>query len=74
MDTPEFRVGQRVYYHYYPSGGDQRWYGNVEEICEVFGMLAYSIRFDGIETPQKYSNAEYHMIHSDEPLEPSWEA
>lgn len=74
MDTVEFRIGQRVYYKYPPSGGEQKWYGYIIDFVFEWGEWVYTIQFDGIDTPQKYSNNDTHtLIHSDEPQEPSWE-
>lgn len=76
----EFKIGQRVYYHFHPSGGERRWYGYVIEINRVHHVynteetVEYTIQFDGIHNPQRYSNTpEGRMIFSDEPQEPSWE-
>jgi hypothetical protein len=74
MPMSEFRIGQRVYYHYPPSGGDRTWYGYIIDYIYEWGVWVYTIQFDGIDTPQKYSNTEDTMlIFSDEPLIPTWE-
>jgi len=70
----EFRVGQRVYYCFPPSGGEQTWYGYIIEVTYEWGVWVYNIQFDGITTPQKYSNTEEAMlIWSDDPMMPTWE-
>jgi len=65
----EFRIGQRVYFMYPPSGGQQRWYGIVIDYNwdRLDDTWVYKIQFEGIDTPQKYSNYPTRMIHSVEP-------
>lgn len=75
MSLAEFVVGQRVYYQYNPSGGEQKWHGKIIEVTGEWGNIVYKIKFDGIATPQKYYNDdERTLIWSDEPpQQPAWE-
>jgi hypothetical protein len=76
MNHPIFKIGQRVYYHYPPSGGDRKWYGIVTDYVYEWNNWEYTIKFDEISTPQKYANTqETTLIYSEEPVsppEPSW--
>lgn len=74
MDKAEFLVGQRVFYHYPPSGGERKWFGYIIDVTYEWEEWVYTIQFDNIPTPQKYSNNQYHtLIYSDVSQVPAWE-
>jgi hypothetical protein len=77
--SSEFHIGQRVYFMYPPSGAQQRWYGVIIDYDwdRLEDTWVYKIKFEGINTPQMYSNYPYKMIWAVEqtfPLDkPEWE-
>jgi hypothetical protein len=77
--STEFYIGQSVYFMYPPSSGGQKWYGVIIDYDwdRLEDTWVYKIKFEGIDTPQKYSNYPYKMIHTIEPEfsldKPEWE-
>lgn len=70
----EWRIGQRVYYHYPPLSA-HKCYGDIVEWGQGMGRVWFHIRFDDLGIHRYENQPDLILIHPHEPafVESTWE-